>query len=43
MRVICCVLHHRNEQVPERLDHTFVLNIAIAADKYDLGRALSFV
>lgn len=43
-RIILCVLHHHNAEVPdsEGLSPTEVLNIAVAADKYDLAVALKF-
>ncbi|KAK7430679.1 hypothetical protein QQZ08_002723 [Neonectria magnoliae] len=43
MRLICCVIHHRNDRVPEELlKAKEVLQVAIVADKYDLGLALSY-
>ncbi|KAH6972716.1 hypothetical protein BKA56DRAFT_526386 [Ilyonectria sp. MPI-CAGE-AT-0026] len=42
MYVICSILHHCNTNVPEALVAEEVLQIAIAADKYDLSVALKF-
>lgn len=36
----CCVIHHRNDLLPHALSPQEVLEIAITADKYDLGIAL---
>ncbi|EON98475.1 putative btb poz domain-containing protein [Phaeoacremonium minimum UCRPA7] len=38
---ICCVIHHRNDLL-DRPKAKDVLEIAITADKYDLGNALKF-
>ncbi|OIW22504.1 btb/poz-like protein [Coniochaeta ligniaria NRRL 30616] len=40
MRTIFYVLHHRNDQVSKEMTAAFVLDLAIASDKYDLGVAL---
>lgn len=42
IHVICCVIHHRNDLVPDSLVPRQLLAIAIAADKYNLGVALQF-
>ena len=42
LRIICCVIHYRNEDVPEFLTPKEVLQIAIEADKYDLNVALKY-
>jgi hypothetical protein len=42
MRTICCIVHHRNDLVPEYLTAEEVLQIAIEADKYDLKIALKY-
>ncbi|KAK4063926.1 hypothetical protein Trihar35433_8634 [Trichoderma harzianum] len=39
---ICCVVHHRNDILPERISPRELLQIAIEADKYDLRTALLF-
>jgi hypothetical protein len=36
MRIICCVIHHRNDLVPRYLEPKSILRIAIGVDKYDL-------
>jgi hypothetical protein len=42
MRTICCVIHHRNDMLPEDLTAKNVLKLAILVDKYDLTVALNF-
>jgi hypothetical protein len=42
LRTICCVIHHRNDDVPQSLTPNEVLQIAIEADKYDLSVALKY-
>jgi hypothetical protein len=42
LRIICCVIHHRNDDVPQTLTPKEVLQIAIEADKYDLRVALKY-
>jgi hypothetical protein len=42
MRTICCVIHHRNDAVPQALTTSEVLQIAIEADKYDCRIALKY-
>jgi hypothetical protein len=39
---ICCVIHHRNDNVPQSLTPFEVLQIAIEADKYDFSIALRY-
>ena len=40
--VICCVVHHCNDKVPDSLAPQQLLEVAIAADKYDLSVALKY-
>lgn len=42
MYSICCVVHHRNDIMPETLSPQEILQVAIAADKYDLHNALIY-
>lgn len=42
LRTICCVIHHCNDAIPQVLTPMEVLQIAITADKYDLGVALRY-
>ncbi|MCJ1439292.1 hypothetical protein MMC27_008684 [Xylographa pallens] len=42
MRTICCVVHHRNDLVPQHLTAKEVLQISIEVDKYDLKVALKY-
>lgn len=42
LRTICCVIHHRNDDLPQSLTPREVLQITIEADKYDLNVALKF-
>ena len=42
MRTICCVIHHRNDLVPEHLTAKEILQIGIIVDKYDLKIALKY-
>jgi len=42
LRTICCVIHHRNDDVPQSLTPREVLQIAIEANKYDLNVALKY-
>lgn len=42
LRTICCVLHHRNADVPQSPTPKEVLQIAIEADKYGLNVALKY-
>jgi hypothetical protein len=42
LRTICCVIHHRNDDVPQSLTPKEVLQIVIEADKYDLNVALKY-
>ncbi|KAK6852409.1 hypothetical protein PG995_010960 [Apiospora arundinis] len=41
MYTICCVIHHRNDLVPDTLSSGQVLQIAIATAKYDFHVALT--
>ncbi|KAL3424235.1 hypothetical protein PVAG01_03516 [Phlyctema vagabunda] len=40
LQLICTVLHHRNNKVPETLAAGDVLRVAVTADKYDFVDAL---
>jgi len=40
MRIICYVIHHRINDVPQTLSPELIFRIAIGADKYDLAVAL---
>lgn len=42
LRILCFVIHHRNDDVPQSLSPNEVLQIAIEADKYDLTAALKY-
>jgi len=42
MWTICCIVHHRNDLVPQHLTAKEVLQIAIEVDKYDLKIALKY-
>jgi hypothetical protein len=42
LKVICAVIHHENEKVPQTLAARDVLEIALTADKYDCVGALKF-
>jgi len=42
MRIICYVIHNRNDLVPQHLSAKDVLQIAIEVDKYELVTALKF-
>jgi hypothetical protein len=42
MWTICCIIHHRNDLVPEHLAAEEILQIAIEVDKYDLKTALKY-
>lgn len=42
LRTICCVIHHRNDTVPQALAPSKVLQVAIEADKYDCDIALKY-
>lgn len=42
IRIICCVIHHRNDIVPQSFTPREVLQIAIVADKYDFWVALKY-
>lgn len=40
MTIICAVIHHRNDIIPERMSSDEVLQISVLADKYDCKVAL---
>jgi hypothetical protein len=42
LKLICAVIHHRNEVVPQTLAPAEILQVAAAADKYDCIGALTF-
>lgn len=42
LELICCVIHSRNDAVPYSLSPSEVLQVAIAADKYDCTVGLKF-
>ena len=42
MALVCAVSHHQSQRVPEVLSASDVLELAIAADKYDCVNALAF-
>jgi len=42
LKVICAVIHHRNNDVPQTLAAGDVLGVAVTADKYDCVDALKF-
>lgn len=42
MKLICAIIHHRNEGIPSTLPALNVLEIAVTADKYDCVDALKF-
>lgn len=43
MKIVCNVLHHRNNEIPPYLDGERLLEVAVIADKYDCFEALRFV
>lgn len=42
LRIVCAVIHHRNEMVPRKLAPAAILGVAIVADKYDCISALAY-
>lgn len=42
MRLLCAIIHNKNEEVPANLPARNVLGVAIAADKYDCVQAVKF-
>ena len=42
LKLICAVIHHRNEVVPRDLSPVDVFAVAVAADKYDCVSVLKF-
>lgn len=42
LKIICLVIHHQNNDVPENLAPGDILAIAVTADKYDCVHALRF-
>lgn len=42
MRIILQVIHHQNEAAPTTLDHTRLLTLARAVDKWDLATTMRF-
>ncbi len=43
MTTICNVVHHRNDVLPDALESREVVQVALAADKYDCVLALKYV
>lgn len=42
LKLICALIHHRNEAVPRKLSPVEVFRVAVAADKYDCVSVLKF-
>ena len=42
LEIICNIIHHRNDAVPEKLKPDEIFKIAIAADKFDCIVALKY-
>ena len=42
LKLICAIIHHQNNMVPQTLAADVVLGIAVTADKYDCFDALKF-
>lgn len=42
MAVICCIFHHKNNDVPDPIAPWLALQVGIISDKYDLGTALKY-
>ena len=42
LKIMCAVIHHRNNEVPQTLAAGDVLGVAVTADKYDCVDALKF-
>lgn len=42
LQLICAIIHHRNNKVPQTLAAGDVLRVAVTADKYDCVDALKF-
>lgn len=40
MQLICCVIHHRNDDIPHTIDGRTALRLAVVIDKYDCARAM---
>jgi hypothetical protein len=40
MTIICAVIHHRNDLIPEEMSSSEVLQLSVVADKYDCKVAL---
>jgi hypothetical protein len=40
MRLVCAIIHHKNQEVPANLSAHNVLGVAITADKYDFVHAV---
>ena len=43
VQLLCALIHHRNDMIPNNLPIHTVLSIAVTADKYDCIRVLKFV
>jgi hypothetical protein len=35
MQILCCVIHHRNDNLPDPFDGRTALSLAVIIDKYD--------
>lgn len=42
LKIICCIIHHRNREIPQTLAAGDILAVAVTADKYDCLHALRF-
>lgn len=42
LKIICAIIHHRNNEVPQTLAAGDALSVAVTADKYDFVDALKF-
>ncbi|KAI2478267.1 hypothetical protein Ptr902_10462 [Pyrenophora tritici-repentis] len=42
MRLICAIIHHQNQHVPDNLSARNILGVAVAADKYGCVPTLKF-
>lgn len=42
MQLICCVIHHKNEDIPDAIEPRTALKLAIVVDKYDCATAMKY-
>jgi hypothetical protein len=42
MQLICAIIHHKNQKVPDKPPARVVLGVTAAADKYDCVQSLKF-